>query len=280
MMSPALGVPLGVILESRIRHFSPDLVLGIGPFHWLPRPVFEMVRAIPGRPPVIAWVGDTFGEEAAAVANLFDVVAYTDTGLQARHNQFGFRSTSAYVPLAAVRSTRSRLVAERDRIPSLAFVASESAQRRRLLAQIAEPIALFGPDWRRAEGLEHHGRDGRRINQTQLSHVYRSYMGSLNISNELNVINGLNQRHFAPYVEGAFVVTDMMADIERCFDLKTEILSYWDADELSATQDELRRYPSKGRAIANAGRRRVLANHTYANRLDTLAELVGIGSRC
>jgi hypothetical protein len=103
LLSPRLGFPLAAMMARQMRRFVPDLVLGIGPFHWLPVEIFQMLRAVPNRPPLIAWVGDTFGPEAAPAADVFDLVAYTDSGMVGLHNRFGFRSACAFVPLAAVR---------------------------------------------------------------------------------------------------------------------------------------------------------------------------------
>jgi len=221
---------------------------------------------------MVAWVGDLFGPDMAEVAELFDVVAYTDTGMLALHRQFGFASTGTFLPLAATRGATAPTAVRNDR---LAFVASATAHRRALLARVAEPIALFGPDWPKAPELAHHIRDGRKIGGKELAIIYASHLGALNIRHEHNVINGLNQRHFAPYIVGTPVVADAQGDIERCFEPDREIFVYRDAVELSAIQAELRANPGRARDVALAGQRRVLAEHTYAHRIQTIAALAG-----
>jgi spore maturation protein CgeB len=101
-------------------------------------------------------------------------------------------------------------------------------------------------------------------------------MGVLNIRHGIYVINGLNHRHFAPYVQGTPVITDAQPDIPYCFDPEDEMLIYHDAYELNEIIARLRREPAKAIAIGLAGQRRVLASHTYAHRLDTFAELAGV----
>jgi spore maturation protein CgeB len=137
-------------------------------------------------------------------------------------------------------------------------------------------MALFGPDWRDPAGLQQHGRDGRKIGAAELTEIYRTHMGVLNIRNEQNVTNGLNQRHFAPYMDATPVVSDLQQDVEVCFDPGTEMLVYRDAAELNALQSELRADPARARTVGLAGQRRVLAQHTYAHRLETMASLVRI----
>lgn len=276
LLSARLGFPLAAMMAYRMRRLAPGLVLGIGPFHWFPPEIFQMLRAVPNRPPLIAWVGDTFGAEAGPVADLFDLVAYTDSGMQALHHQYGFSSPSAFIPLAAERSAAQRGGLSGVRIPRLAFVASASPHRRTLLSRVPEPVALFGTDWRDGTGLIQHPRDGRRIGATELIDIYREYTGVLNIRHEKNVINGLNQRHFAPYIEATPVITDPQQDVESCFDPGTEMLVYRDAEELTALLCELRTNATRARTVGLAGQRRVLAQHTYGHRLNAMASLVGI----
>ncbi len=270
LLSERLGVPLATLLQRRIDAFRPDLIVAFGPYHWLPPAVFGRLRH---RPPMVAWVGDLFDAEMAKTAALFDIVAYTDTGMLDLHKRFGFSSVSAFLPLAATRGATAPSVARANR---LAFVASATAHRRALLAEAKEPIALFGPDWPKAPELAHHIRDGRKIGGTELATIYASHLGALNIRHEHNVINGLNQRHFAPYIVGTPVIADAQGDIEQCFDPGHEILVYRDAAELSAIQTMLRANPTKARDVGEAGHKRVMAQHTYAHRIETVAALAGV----
>ncbi len=276
LMSPTLGVPLATMMARAVRRFRPDIVLGIGPFHWLPPKIFERVAAIPDGPPLIAWVGDTFGPEAADTANLFDLVAYTDTGMRDLHNRFGFRSQAAFIPLGAMRVPRTPSGRTTKRHPLPAFVGSATVHRRELLSRLREPVALFGPDWGKPDGLIQHRRDGHRVNGAGLAAIYRSHMSVLNMRNERNVINGLNQRHFAPYIEATPVITDAQSDIAYCFDPGSEILVYNDAEELDSLLAGLRADPERARAVGLAGRHRVLAAHTYSHRVAAMAVLVGV----
>lgn len=272
LMSPAAGAPLAAWIAHRMRWFAPDLVVAFGPLRWLPVPLFRYLAQVPGRPPLVAWIGDVFTEADATAANLFDLVAYTDSGLMDLHARFRFRASSAFVPLSASRRMLGSH-ASVERIPRLAFVATPTPDRLALLAQVREPIALFGHGWDAAQGLAHHTVDPRRIRAPELAEIYRSHLGVLNVRHEINVLNGLNQRHFAPYVYGTPVITDAQPDVARCFEPGREILVYRDAAELDALCAALRRDPGRARAIGLAGQRRVLAEHTYAHRIETIAAL-------
>ncbi len=279
LLSPNLGVPLAKLMVRAVSRFVPDLILAIGPFHWLPPAVFDTVAAMPGRPPMVAWIADKFGPEAKPAARPFDLIAYSDSGLLPLHRQFGFRPASTFSPLAAARDRRGASTAENTRSLRFAFVASATPHRRALLAAVTEPVDLFGPDWRDGHGLNRHTRDGRKIREQELASIYRSHAGVLNIRNEENVVNGLNQRHFAPYIENTPVLTDLQTDLACCFDIGTEILTYRDAEELTSLLAAIGQDPVRARTIGAAGRRRVLAHHTYTHRVEALAALAGVSGR-
>jgi spore maturation protein CgeB len=103
--------------------------------------------------------------------------------------------------------------------------------------------------------------------------LYRSHRAVLNIRNESNVLLGLNQRHFDPYLAATPVVSDDQADVVECFEPGAEMLVYRDADGLNEIYARLRREPGFARAIGEKGRRRVLHEHTYQQRLAALLRM-------
>ena len=97
----------------------------------------------------------------------------------------------------------------------------------------------------------------------------------LNVRNEANVEHGLNQRSFEPLACGAVVLNDDLPDLPLCFEPGREILVYQDREELNALAARVRREPAFGSRIAEAGRRRVLAEHTYSHRVQTILKDLG-----
>ena len=275
LLSPAIGAPLAHHTVRAMRRFSPDLMLAIGALDQHPRELFLHLFHAKGRPPLVAWTGDTFDEAGARIADLFDIVAYTDSGFLDLHRRFACRSTPHFLPLGASRAHGVDAAGLQQRRPHLAFVAGPTPNRRAVLAATRHTVAIFGPGWQDAAELTQHERHSHRVLAPELARIHAGHMGVLNIRHAAHVINGLNQRHFAPYVQGAPVVSDAQPDIPRCFDPGTEMLVFRDPDELDALQAELLRTPARARAIALAGQRRVLAEHTYSHRLATLAALAG-----
>lgn len=273
LTSRRLGVPRAVLIMRAIARFAPELIVTISPY-LMPLSILERVSAMPGRAPLVGWVGDRFGAEVRAIAELHDAVAYSDTGLLALHREFGFRPRAAYLPYAANPRLVLGVPGPQERRPELVFVASPTALRREIVGQIAVPITLYGEGWR-ASGPVAHRIDARRVGVAELARIYHSYLAVLNIRNEVNVLGGLNQRHFDPYLAATPVLSDDQPDIARCFEPGREMLVYRNGAELNESYARLKREPDWALGMGEQGRRRVLAEHTYAHRLDSLVRLGG-----
>jgi spore maturation protein CgeB len=266
------GVPRAARIVRAIRRFSPDLILAIAPYH-MPVPILEHVAGLSERAPFVGWVGDTFSAANAPAAALLDAVAYTDTGMLDLHRRFGWAAPATYLPHAANPRLDRGIADPGSRRREMVFVANPTPHRLALVSQIHTPMRLFGVGWTRlpAGGHEIHPR---HVGIEELAMLYRSHSAVLNVRNEGNVLVGLNQRHFDPYLAATPVVSDDQADLARCFDPGTEVLVYRDAEELNDIHARVRWEPDFAATIGRMGRRRVLAEHTYEHRL---AALVGLG---
>jgi spore maturation protein CgeB len=276
LLSPALGAPLSVRLIRRMRRLKPDLILGIGAYDDVSEIIFRRLSSLPDRPPLVAWIGDVFTATRADIANSFDLVAYTDTGFVDLHDRLGFSSRRAFIPLAANRARLTRGVGVTERIPRLAFVAAPTQNRRELLGRLDEPIDVYGPGWGNDTELSPHTLEPRLVGGDELGRIYSTRIGVLNIRNDDNVINGMNQRHFAPYLYGTPVISDHQRDISGHLEPGVEILLYDNAERLTAICRKVRRDPQWALSIGDAGRRRVLAHHAYAHRLEAIGRLLGL----
>ncbi len=257
-------------IAGRAERFSPDLILAIGGFH---TPV-EVVAALRERriaAPIVGWVGDAFEAEAAPLAALYDRVAHTDSALEARHRSLGFASPTLWLPHAA---NPHRAAPPRRRAEAMVFIAAASPERRRIVENIVDPISIYGPGWRDDPPARHRLLGGR-VAHRRLGSLYARHGASLNIRNADNVLAGLNQRSFDPYLFGAAVVGDAQPDLERCFEIGSEVLSYRSVEELNAIHARVRREAGFAAAVAERGLARVLSQHTFAHRLAALMREVG-----
>jgi spore maturation protein CgeB len=84
----------------------------------------------------------------------------------------------------------------------------------------------------------------------------------------------VNQRVFDVPAAGGFLLTDYKAQLPELLELGKEIVCYRDPDEIP---DLIRFYLKHSRAreeIISRGRRRILAEHTYVHRLQTMVETI------
>lgn len=263
-LEAAMAEPLAARMAGSVARFDPDLILAIGGFH-VPAPFLRSLGSLTRKAPIVGWVGDLFDESAREAAAHYDLVAYTDSGLLARHAALGFGGRSIFLPHAA---TPGPPPPPGPRAPRMVFVGTPTAGRRAVVERIDAPIAVHGPGWPTPLGA--HEIHARRAPHGAVARLYAGHLAALNIRNERNVLSGLNQRSFDPCLSATPVVTDDQPDLERCFDPGAEVVVWRSAEELNAHYARLLKSPDEARRIGEAGRRRVAAEHTYGHRLAAL----------
>lgn len=257
---------MGAALARRIASEAPDLILAIGGFH-VPAPILEPIAALKGRAPLAGWVGDAFEAAAEDVARLYELVGYTDTALAARAAELGF-GDGLFLPHAADPSGDWPQAQSRE--ARMVFVANPTPLRRAVTAALSRPMLLVGPGWTRDDGP--HERLARRAPPQRVRALYGAHAAALNIRNEEHVLAGLNQRSFAPALAGAALVADAQPDLELCFEPGREVFVWRDLGELEDQYQRILAEPAEAARVAAAARRRVLAEHTFAQRLARLIE--------
>lgn len=83
-----------------------------------------------------------------------------------------------------------------------------------------------------------------------------------------------NMRLYEATGVGALLVTEAAPNLDDLFAPGAEVVTYRDEDELAAVVEHYLHHPDERRAIAAAGQRRTLAEHTYALRIRELAALL------
>ncbi len=136
------------------------------------------------------------------------------------------------------------------------------------------PLIVGDPGWN--ELLE--GREGWRYHP-ELSY-YDDLPGFYPLSDinfnctSLQMKGAVNQRVFDVPSCGAFLLTDHRQQMEELFEPGTEIAFYNDPEEIPGLVDKYLNDAEARKGIAEAGRKRVLADHTYDKRLETLVEIM------
>jgi len=110
-----------------------------------------------------------------------------------------------------------------------------------------------------------------------LDDYVRAYAGAsvaVNVHREGNsqgaTATGCNQRLFELAAIGVPQVVDNRADLPLAFDAGRELLTFGTGAELRLLVQELLQDPTTADRLAQAGRRRALAEHTYMHRLGAI----------
>ncbi len=138
-------------------------------------------------------------------------------------------------------------------------------------------------------GLKIHGNDGwnRRIEGTPLQpcfsgrtvahhdlpRLFRNSRINVNM-HHLQSSTSLNLRVFDVPASGGFLLTDYMPGLEKMFEIGKEIEVYRTPDELREKVDYYLARPEACREIAHRARERVLRDHTFANRWQSIRAIL------
>ncbi len=261
-------------LRREIELWRPQAVIIFYPLQISIRLV-QAARETTAKSLIIGMVGDRFGDRQAAAAALFDRLFHADSGFLDLAEEYGFPANGVFLPHAAdVNLFRP---GPWPRIPRLVFVANVTAQRQAIVDELTCPIDLYGRHWR--PGAAPQRVHAGRIPLERAAGLYARHQAALNIRHEHNIVRGLNQRSFEALACGTPVLNDDPGDVALCFEPGREILVWKSPDELDDLCQRVLTDEAYARRIGEAGRARVLAQHTYVHRArQILADLDLVGA--
>ncbi len=144
--------------------------------------------------------------------------------------------------------------------------------RKRCLERILEfhPLIVGDKGWKITFRNDDRWRWHPEINYySDLPHFYP--LSDINFNCTSKQMKGaVNQRVFDVPATGSFVLTDWREQIEELFDPGREVVCFRDPEEIPELVRRFLDHPAERVAVAQAARRRILAEHTYEHRLTTL----------
>lgn len=193
-----------------------------------------------------------------------------------------------YLPLAADPAVHRPLTLtpeeEAEFGADVSFVGAGYMNRRRILPRLTKQdwsFKLWGNEWDGAEDLM--GvlqREGRRIETETCVKVFNGTRVNVNLHSYAG--DGLdpqgdfvNPRTFELAACGAFQVTDRRSLLPELFP-DGEIAQFQSAEDLVETVRTWLHEPEARAAMAQAARHRVLTEHTYRHRMQTLLSEIGV----
>jgi spore maturation protein CgeB len=191
-----------------------------------------------------------------------------------------------YLPCAADPAVHRPLTLseeERQVLGSpVAFVGAGYRNRRLAFRPLLDlGLRIWGSEWRGAGPLEAVvEREGARIPTEDTVRIFNATDVNLNLHSS-PYVDGVdprgdfvNPRTFEIAAAGAFQVVDQRALLPALFQPGTEVATFTDAAELRGLVQHYLGRPAERAALAAAGRARVLGEHTYHHRMQTLLEAI------
>lgn len=183
-----------------------------------------------------------------------------------------------FVPLGADPELHHPI--EVDVTYPISFAGTPYPNRVALLRGLADlpGLHLFGPDWSRDDALRSHVAVDGPVPYGELPRLFAASLINLNLSSAVDPAafaarkDWVNPRAFEICATGGFQLAEALAPIDEFFEPGREVVLFEGAAE---ARELCARYladePAR-RAIAAAGLRRALADHTYDRRLEAALE--------
>jgi len=158
------------------------------------------------------------------------------------------------------------------------YVEANSRHRIRVLESLVPyGLRLYGPEaWLTVLPEQSALRDcfcGPVDHRTEFPSLMRSSLINLNI-HSLHAVASLNMRDYDVPLQDSFLLTDWVLGADRWFEPERELVFYRSLEDLHARIDEFLSHPEQREPIIQAGKQRVLVDHTYDRRLDDLLDIL------
>jgi spore maturation protein CgeB len=193
------------------------------------------------------------------------------------------QANALYLPLAALpdfhRPLELRPEEQREYGADVAFLGAGYPNRRRAFRSLAgRNFKLWGSDWEDEPLLAPHlQRHGARIGEEECVRIYNATRVNLNLHSSVSdaaaVVPGdfVNPRTFELAAAGAFQLVDARGLMPELF-APGELATFTTLSEMLQGIEYYLAHPAERQAVALRGRERVLAEHTYARRMQTLLD--------
>lgn len=180
---------------------------------------------------------------------------------------------ASYLPLATdgTRYRKIEMAEEEKRLYDfdIVFVGSPFPNRIKILESLTEfNLAVFGDGWERTAPSYY---KGRAVGQKVLE-IYNSSKIVLNI-HDPEATRGVNTRTFDILSCGAFELVDFKPELPRLLRVNEEIVYYTNIENLKKAIRYFLDNPRARQMIAEKGRLRVLAEHTWKHRVEKMTEV-------
>lgn len=257
-------------LVERINRTNYDLGLFIGSF-----PELAELKRCPGN---VIWLNDHPSRQVEH-AGSFQAIYVSDSGqCEAMRASVAGERFAGVLPFAHLPVMHRPAPCKHVR-RGVCFIGNRDPKRdapiERLLRSGLQ-VYVYG-NYFLGHGLfwRHPLRFRPRVPVRAMAHIYGRHQVSLNVHAQI-IRGGTNMRTFECAGYGIPQVVEYSPGLDELFEPGREILIYHDLDEMVAQMKRLLADPKFAAALAEAARMRVLAEHTYVHRVETIRRDLGL----
>lgn len=269
---------------AKVETFEPDLVLCMAQ---APMSIQALKRLRRDKVATAMWFVEDYRLFTywKAYAPYYDVFAVIQReGIMEGLQEIG-QQNGVYLPLAAQPDFHQPLdmsdVDRRKFGAEISFMGAGYPNRRMAFRELIRPgFKLWGTEWDGDHVLEPYLQmEGRRVTPEECVKIFNGSAINLNLHSSVQaktlVTHGdfINPRTFEVAACGAFQLVDRRTLMPEAF-AEDELAVFDSMGELKDKIEYYLAHPDERQAIAQRGRARVLADHTYANRMRTLLDFV------
>lgn len=278
-----LGVVSQAIL-AKVETFEPDLVLALAQAPLSSQALKRLRRD--GVPTAMWFVEDwrvfTYWRSFAPLYDFFAIIQ--EDPFFAELEAVG-QTNALYLPLAADpdfhRPLELSSVERRTFGSELSFMGAGYPNRRKAFRRLLNyDFKIWGNEWDGDAALAQRVQmKGRRVSAEECVKIFNATRINLNlhssVQNDRLITGGdfVNPRTFELAACGAFQLVDRRTLMDDLF-WSEELATFESMDELLERIEYFLRHPDECREYAERGRKRVLAEHTYAHRMNTLIDFI------
>jgi len=262
-VTPFLSDAFQKRFHRQVQHTAPKLILFLGMIV-VPKTFLDFIHAITPKGAVTAaWMPDCVDRIPYAEYGRFDSVFYFDSYLKPYlQTIYPDDANVVFLPLAV--NEKQYVDRGAHRKARMVFAGTCTRERLALISSIEDTVLLdvIGPGCKNLMGK----RYGCRLSPEKLNKLFNAYDAALNINQKPNTMNGLNVRPFEATAAGSCVFNQNVPDLPQLFEPDKEVVAYADAADLIDKYIRISEDSSMKAAIAQAGLRRTLSEHTFVHR--------------
>lgn len=159
----------------------------------------------------------------------------------------------------------------------ICFIGTPHANRLQLFENLKSyQLTLWGPGWEKSPALKSFAQT-EPVYGLKKTRIYNGARISVNLQSTKFQVNGLSVRIFEVAACGGFSITEAKPDLPLFFNPQDEIETFTDAADLKRKVEYYLGHPKERQEMANRAKRRVLAEHTYTHRAQTILDVVAGG---